>query len=359
MESLINYIDKGDWQKLLFLILAIIVLSLIVKVIASAVALSLKKRQTQENNILSTFIDAVLRSLVLFTIAITFQVGIHYFNFSESVLETLLVVTKVLFAFAIGYFSYNLVDIPMAGYAQIINKAESDMGKMLIPALRSTLRIVIVGLVIIQLIQIFTDKPLTSIIAGLGIGGLAIALAAQDTIKHFIGSFVLAGDKPFKVGDRIVVDGHDGPIESVGMRSSRIRTLEGHLVSIPNGELANRTIQNIGKREYIRQLTDITITYETKPEMVKRAVDIIKELLNNHEGMREDFPPRVHFNAFNSDSLNIRFLYWYFPPNYWDFIAFNENLNMQILETFNKEGIEFAYPTQKIFLAGEAAIKNS
>jgi MscS family membrane protein len=226
---------------------------------------------------------------------------------------------------------------------------------MFAPAIRKTLRVIVVILILIQLFQILSDKPVASVLAGLGIGGLAVALAAQDTLKHFIGSFVIAGDRPFEIGDRVVVDGHDGPVESIGMRSTRIRTLEGHLVSIPNGELANRTIRNIGKRPFIRRLGNVTITYDTPPEKIERAVEILKEILDNHEGMNEELPPRVYFNELNSASLNILFLYWYHPPDYWAYMDFTQKVNLEIMRRFNAEGIDFAFPTQTLYLAGDKA----
>jgi MscS family membrane protein len=222
---------------------------------------------------------------------------------------------------------------------------------MFVPVIRKTLRVIIVILILFQILQMLSDKPITSIIAGLGIGGIAIALASQDTIKHFIGSFVIAGDHPFEIGERIIVDGHDGPVESIGLRSTRIRTLNGHLVSIPNGELANRTVLNIAKRPYIKREINIGITYDTKPEKIKEALKIVKGILNNHEGMHEDFPPRVYFNDLRSDSLNIFALYWYHPPEYWKYMEFSEKVNLQIIEQFNKAGIEFAFPTQTVHIS--------
>lgn len=144
---------------------------------------------------------------------------------------------------------------------------------------------------------------------------MAIALAAQDTVKNFFGSVVLFVDKPFEIGDRISVDGHDEPVEEVGLRSTKIRTLDGHLVTVPNGTLANQTIQNIGKCPYIRRIANLTITYDTPPEKIDRALEIVKETLDNHKGMHEDLPPRIYFNDLNSDSLNLMVIYWYHPPN--------------------------------------------
>jgi len=214
-------------------------------------------------------------------------------------------------------------------------------------------------LVIVQIFQTVSDRPLTSIIAGLGVGGLAVALAGQDTIRNFFGSLVIVGDKPFEIGDRIVVEGYDGPVESVGFRSTRIRTLEGYLVTIPNAEMVNKVVCNIGKRPHIRHMANITVTYDTPPEKVDLAVAILKEILHDHEGMHPDFPPRVFFSGFNDCSLSILMIYWYHPPDYWSYMAFTEKVNGEILKRFNDEGIEFAFPTQTIYIAGQDAPQDS
>jgi MscS family membrane protein len=206
---------------------------------------------------------------------------------------------------------------------------------------------------LVQAAQVLSDKPITSIIAGLGIGGLALALASQDSLKHFFGSVVIFADRPFEVGDRLDVDGFDGIVDRVGFRSTRLRTLDGHMVTIPNGELANKSIRNISKRPFIRRIADITITYDTPPEKIEQALAILKELLANHEGMHADLPPRVFFSDFNADSLNLKVIYWYHPPLYWDYMAFSERFNMEVFTRFNQAGIDFAFPTQTIHLAGD------
>jgi len=224
---------------------------------------------------------------------------------------------------------------------------------MLVPLLRKTLRVVIVIIAGLYVAESISGKPMTTIIAGLGLGGLAFALAAQDSIKNFFGSIMILLDKPFAVGDRTLVGGHDGMIEEVGFRSTKIRTLTGHLVTIPNEKMAASAVENIGRRPHIRRLFNVTITYDTPPDKVERAVTIIQEILDNHEGMNPDFPPRVYFNEFNDCSLNVLVIYWYHPPNYWDFVAFGQKVNLQIMRAFEEEGIEFAFPTQTLYLAND------
>lgn len=259
--------------------------------------------------------------------------------------------TGLLFVFAGGYVLYRLVDVVDAWLSGMAAKTPSRLDDMMIPLVRTTLRATIVVLVLLTATETVLHRPVSAILAGLGVGGIAVGLAAQDTVKNFFGSIMLFSDRPFEMGDRVVVDGHDGPVESVGFRSTRIRTLEGHLVTVPNGELANKTILNIGKRPNIRRVMNLGITYDTPPEKVTRAKQILSEILANHEGMQADLPPRVCFNDFKDSSLNLLVIYWYHPPDYWAYAAFSERVNFEILRRFNEEGIEFAFPTQSLFLA--------
>ena len=267
---------------------------------------------------------------------------------------------KVILTVAIATTAFFLVEMPSMWFARHASATPSKMDDMLAPIISKSLKATVVVLTVVQVAQILSGKEITSILAGLGIGGLAFALAAQDTLKNFFGSMVLLADKPFEIGDRINIDGHDGPVEEVGLRSTRIRTLDGHIVTIPNSEMANKAIWNIAKRPYLRRLFNITITYDTPPEKVRQAKAIIEEILAEHEGMDPNFPPRVYFNDFKDCALNLLCIYWYHPPAYWDFMAFTENVNLSILERFNQAGISFAFPTQTIHLAGrEAKLPNS
>jgi len=257
---------------------------------------------------------------------------------------------RVLIYIAVGYVVYCLVDVidfKLGGFAK---KTDNKVDDMLVPMVGKSIRVTVVLLIVLQVAQELSNKPMASILAGLGVGGLAIALAGQDTIKNFFGALVIVGDKPFEIGDRIVIDGHDGPVESVGFRSTKLRTLSGHLVSVPNSSIVNTTIQNIGKRAFIKHVANVAITYDTPPDKVDQALDIIKDLLHDHEGMKADLPPRVYFDALNDWALNILVIFWYHPPEYWDYMKFVEEFNRQLLRRFNDCGISFAFPTQTVYL---------
>ena len=334
------------------IILAAFLVGKIAKYILQKSATRLEKR---DRPVASVTLNAMARGVVFLSAAVGIAIGLTALEMKATVAEACDTLSAILLTIGVGYMFYWLVEVPSTWFARMAEKTESKLDNMLAPIVLKSLRVTVVLLVLVQIAQILSDKPITSVIAGLGIGGLAVALAAQDTIKNFFGSLVLFVDKPFELGDRIVIDGHDGPVEEVGFRSTKIRTLEGHLVTIPNGELANKTIQNIGKRPHIRRIVNITITYDTPPERIERAIAIVKELLENHEGMHEDYPPRVYLSDLNADSLNIMAIYWYHPPNYWDYMTFTERFNKEVLRRYNEEGIDFAFPTQTMYLAGDAS----
>jgi MscS family membrane protein len=192
--------------------------------------------------------------------------------------------------------------------------------------------------------------PLVGVLTGVGVGGLAIALAAQDSLKNLLGSLMIFMDQPYKPGQRIVVHGHDGFVEQIGLRSTKIRLLDGALTSIPNEKMASMDIENIGRRSFIRRVANIRLAYDTPMEKMERAVGIIKGILQEHEGMRPELPPRVYFNDFNPVSLNIYLSCWYHPPVQWQFLAFNEPVNLEIMRLFTATGIRLAVPTARTYL---------
>ncbi|HRU07086.1 MAG TPA: mechanosensitive ion channel family protein [Candidatus Brocadiia bacterium] len=305
--------------------------------------------------VLRLILEALDRPVIFFCAAVALNFGLATLRVKPEVQEMLTKAMHVAFVCIIGYAVFRVVDIVHFFIKQWAAKTGSNVDAMLAPLAVKTLRVVVVVVTVVFILNsVVGAQQLATILAGLGVGGLAVALAAQDTIKNLFGSLMILLDKPFQVGDRVVVAGHDGPVESVGFRSTRIRTLDGELITIPNGDIANAVVKNIGKRPYIRRVANINITYDTPPAKVVRATEILKEILKNHEGMNPEKPPRVFFNEFNSDSLNILVVYWYHPADFVSYLAFTEKVNMEILRRFNEEGIDFAFPTQTLYMAGDA-----
>jgi len=256
-------------------------------------------------------------------------------------------------AIALVWFIFKLVSIVDFNLKKWAASTDSTIDDILAPIVGKTLRVFIVIIGGILVVQNLTGVKIGPLLASLGIGGIAVAFAAKDSIANFFGTLTILFDKPFQVGERIIIDNYDGVVEDVGFRSTRIRTLTGHLVTIPNDRIVNSGLENIGKRPHIRWLTNITITYDTPPNKVEKAVSIINEILDNHEGMHPDFPPRVYFNGFNDWSLNIMVIAWYHPANYWDMQEWLQRTCLEILRRFNDEGIDFAFPSRTTYLAND------
>jgi len=254
---------------------------------------------------------------------------------------------------AIIWFFFRMVELMDVRLKKWTLQTESTIDDMLAPLVGKTLRIFIVMIGGVILLQNLTGIEIGPLLASLGLGGLAFALAAKDSVANLFGTITIFFDKPFQVGERIVISDYDGVVESVGFRSTRIRTLTGHLVTIPNEKIISNTVENIGKRPHIRWLNNLTITYDTPPEKVETAVRMIRDILENHEGMHPDFPPRVYFNGFNDWSLNILVLAWYHPANYWDFQTWVQETCLSIMRGFEKENIDFAFPSQTLYMAND------
>ena len=255
-------------------------------------------------------------------------------------------------AIAVTYAVYRLVDV-IEYYLELwTSKTETKLDDMLVPVVRKALRITIAIIAAIYIIDNILNQDVKSILLGAGVGGVAIAFAAKDTIANFFGSVMIFADRPFQIDELVKIGEHYGPVEEVGFRSTRIRTLQGHLVTIPNSVVANSMVENVGRRPFIRRTFDITITYDSGHTKARRAVEIIKEVLADVPEVNTDPDklPRVYFSDFNDWALNIYVSYWVKPPDYWLYQQVNERVNLEIMKRFEAEQIEFAFPSQTLYV---------
>lgn len=353
--------NVSHWGYLALAILATYILGKIIGLILNLAATRLKKKDRPAS---AALLYATGKTMGVFLLVVGLSIGMRSIAMPDAFLPIIHMTISILFTVVGGLYAWRLVEVAAAAFEDYASKTPGKMDDMLVPIIRTGLRVVVVVLFIVQLVQVVSHQQLSSVLAGLGIGGLAVALAAQDTIKNIFGSILIIGDKPFMIDERIIVDSVDGVVEEVGLRSTRIRTLTGNLVTIPNGELANKTVENVGRRERIRRNFDITLTYDTTPEKLRRAKDIVNEILTvgpKEQGRTEDgnlknpaFLPRVFFSEFADCSLNITVYYWYDSTDYWAYMAYNEWFNFELMKRLNAEGIEMAYPTQTLYLAGDA-----
>ena len=186
---------------------------------------------------------------------------------------------------------------------------------------------------------------ITSLVAGLGIGGLAISLALQSILTDVFSSLSIAVDKPFQEGDFIVVGADKGTVKHIGIKTTRIQSLQGEEIVISNTELTTARVQNFRKLQKRRVVFNIGVTYSTPTDKLKKIPEIVKRCIESAEKTEFD---RAHFWQFGDFSLNFEIVYYIGSKEYVDYMNAQQKMNLAILEEFEKEGIEMAFPTQTV-----------
>jgi MscS family membrane protein len=230
---------------------------------------------------------------------------------------------------------------------------EGVLDMQLFPVMRKTLKI-FVGVVAILVTSQNLGMNVTGLLASLSIGGLAVGLAAQDTLSNLFGAVAIFADKPFRVGDRIQLDAIDGTVEAIGLRSTRVRNLDGHLVAIPNRTVANASIINISKRPNIKTVMNIGVTYDTSAAQVERAMQIIRDIYQPHPKTADLL---ICFNKFDSSALNIQVVHWWNSTDWKEYCDGIQKLHLELKRRFDHEKISFAFPTQTVYLRQEGEWK--
>lgn len=250
-------------------------------------------------------------------------------------------------------FLYGLSD--MAAKLILLNaqKKNAHTNPVLMMLMSAAVKAVIIVVFVLFLGDQFGVK-IGALLAGAGVIGLAIAFAAQDTIANVFGSVMVILDKPFNVGDAVKIDGNEGTVIATGLRSTRIRNLDGHIITMPNRVCASASITNVSRRRFMRYVVDFGLIYETPPEKVKRAVELLLEIVNGLPGTHPSNPPSAGFFSYGASSINIRLIAFFHSLDEngnagavvgGDYFKWINALNQEIFERFNAEGLSFAYPT--------------
>jgi MscS family membrane protein len=244
--------------------------------------------------------------------------------------------------------AYRLVGL-IAQRLAVVYKTDSSATRRLVPFFGRALKVVLVviGFVLI-LSRMHVD--LTAVLAGLSIGGAALALASQDTIKNIFGAVTIMTDRPFVVGDWIIVTDGEGTVEDIGLRSTRIRTFADSVLTIPNGRLADMAINNMGMRVYRRYRTMLGIQYNTPPESVLAFVDGVRNIISTHPAILRD-PNRIvsGFFEYDASSLSILVNTFMTAATLAEEVQIRTELNMAFLVLASKLGVSFAFPSRTIY----------
>jgi len=261
-------------------------------------------------------------------------------------------ILRGLFAADLAWFLFRLVDVSLRYAEKLAEGTESKLDEQLMPLLRKALKVTIGIVFVVWTLQIL-GYSVSSLIAGLGIGGLAVALGLQDTLANFFGSVFIFLDRPFVVGDWVKVGDTEGVVEEVGFRTTRLRTWPATVVSIPNKTLASETIDNWSRMPKRRVVQTVGVTYETAPEQIERAVAEIRGLLESDDGVDKEFLV-VRFTEFADSSLNLLLYYFTTAVDYAGHLETRERINLAIMRKLRDLGLSIAFPTQTVYLREEA-----
>jgi len=278
--------------------------------------------------------------------ALVFGVGFPLLGFSKSIDQAIGLAVRLLAVGSGVWLFYRQIDVISQLLAKKAEATETRLDDQLVPLVRRTLKafaVVIGGIFILQNLSV----DVASLVTGLGLGGLAFALAAKDTLANIFGSLVIFVDRPFQIGDWVNIEKIHGTVEDVGFRTTKIRTFYNSLVTVPNSKLTATMIDNYGAREYRRINVTLGLTYSTTPEQMQAFVEALRAMIAAHPETRKDYY-EIHFNSFGAYSLDVMFYAFVKVPSWSDELKARHELFLQTLKIAQDLGVEFAFPTRTL-----------
>lgn len=248
----------------------------------------------------------------------------------------------------VAWVVYKVLDVGMHAMLEYTEQTASEMDDQLVPLVMRVARVVLFVIVGIAIIQQW-GYDVTSLIAGLGIGGLAFALAAKPTLSNWFGSLMIFTDRPFKLGDWVRTDVGEGIVEEVGLRSTKIRTFSDTLITVPNADIATRAVENCSAMQKRRLRSHIGLVYGTSSEQMNVIIDRIQQRILDDERI-EDETMKVYFEGFGASSLDVLVQCWMLTTDYDEFMEIKQTFYLDVMAIVEDAGSGFAFPSQSVYL---------
>jgi MscS family membrane protein len=342
-----EFLGNPVWEYAAFLVYVLLAF-LVSKVLDYIIHVQLRKWAAKTKTTLDDlFLDLARGPVKVVAFVILLHLGLELFEWPQWAAKFISNGLKIVVAVSLTYIAVKCVDLLMGVWQK--RAAASQQGVLdhqLFPVLRKTFKVFVLIIAVLVTTQNM-GMNVTGLLASLSIGGLAVGLAAQDTLSNLFGAVAIFADKPFRIGDRIQLDSIDGTVEAIGLRSTRVRNLDGYLVSIPNRNMANANIINVSQRPNIKTVMNIGVTYDTTAAQVERAMKIIEEIFRKHPKTSD---LQVSFNKFDSSALNLLVVHWWNSTDYKDYLAGFQKLNLELKRRFDEERISFAFPSQTVYV---------
>ena len=293
-------------------------------------------------------LEIIEKPVVIIVFIMGIVIGFQFLTVDPGIAVLFSNVISVLFIIVIAWTLIKSVDKILSEIIHpMVAKTDSKLDDHLLPIVGKVSKAIILLIALLTMVSMF-GFDITAVLAGLGIGGLAFAFAAKETIADVFGGFSIFTSRPFVTGDRIKAMGLEGTVTEVGLRYTRIKNLDGRIVVIPNSKLAGSVIENVSSEKARKISTTLTLVYGTPSAKLEEAREILKNILASHENILPD--PTIYFKEFSSSSLDIGLMY-YIKEKAWANITKAVNgINSEIKTEFEKAGLDFAYPTQTVYL---------
>jgi len=323
---------------------------LVVKIIEHVILRRLKKWAEKTA---TTFDDFIIEIIKKIAVPLAYF-GIFYLGMNVLALNPLLgkiinIVATSILTLAAVRFGIALISYGFEIY--LSKKEKSESLKRSIDGILVVIKVLIWGLAIVFFLDNLGFK-ISAVIAGLGIGGVAVALAAQAVLGDVFSYFSILFDRPFEIGDFIITGDHLGTVEHIGIKTTRIRSLSGEQLIFSNTDLTNSRVRNYKRMDQRRVLFKLGVTYQTTSEKAKAIPRIIKDIINN---VKDTVFDRAHFFSYGDFALIFEIVYYVKGSDYNKYMDVQQEINFAIKEKFEKDGIEFAYPTQTLYITKDSA----
>ncbi len=335
------------WCALLLLLPVGWLIQLVTAFIAAMVLRNWLQRQGLELEMKAR--QQTARSIGAVLTVLVWYYAIQFMALPEQWLSILTRGLKLVLGLTTVWVGYRLVDIIGGKIAASQEVQLTRFDDVLIPMLRKILRVLVVVVALIFVLE-WMDQKWTTLLGALGVGGVALAFAAQDTIGNFFGSITVLFDRPFGIGDWIVMGDVEGTVERVGFRSTRVRTFYNSVITVPNAKMINMNVDNYGARSFRRVRIMLSLTYNTPPDKIDAFCEGVRELLRLHPYTRKDYY-HVYFNKFSESSLDVLLYAFFEVPDWSTELRERHNLFLDILRLAQRLGVEFAFPTTTVWMA--------
>ena len=333
----------ADWGKALAIVVAAMVIGKILYWVSKNLLLKLTGKT--ETRIDDLILDMIEEPVVFAFSAAGMWYGLHSLTLGDKAQGWIGNGFQFVIVLAITWLLARLLRSVFTFYlAPLVEATENDLDDQILPIVQKGTNLIIWSVGIIVALN-NAGYDVGAVLAGLGIGGLALAMAAKDTVSNFFGGVTIFVDQPFKLGDRVKVSGFDGTIEEIGIRSTRMRTLAGTLVTIPNSVFSDSSVENVSEEPSRKVSLNLGLPYDTTPDSMKLAMSTLREIAASNDHLEEKIV--VSFNAFGDFAMNILFIYYIKKDA--DIMETQTEVNMEVLSSFNAAGLEFAFPTQTLY----------